>query len=445
VFKEAMRTSSLSLVVGIAGLAGCASSQDPESNPENVGVVTAEVTLAPTSVKCINIKAVNGATTVNVPFNVVAGGTTTFSLTGLPLGSDTLSAQAYGVVCASIGTAMAAYVSDNVTATVSTTPSAVTLVMHAAGASGSTTATVTFPDPHGTVTEFSLYTAGANPNGITVGPDGNIWFTETDANKIGVLVLPYGYVNEYTLPSPASDPSGIVAGPDGYLWFGELAFGRVGRITPSGSITEFPTPSGNGTYDFTVGPDGNIWFTETLGNNVCRIVPLTGVISEFVVPTQGSAPIDITAGPDGNIWFTEGSANKIGRITPAGAITELAVPTISGFPTGIAVGPDGNLWFTEQLKNKIGRVTPAGGFTEFSIPSPGSVPVFIAAGPDGNLWFTERSPLNLVGRITTAGAMTHFEVPTPGGLSGNCSITAGPDGNVWFTEGSNNQIARLTP
>jgi hypothetical protein len=35
------------------------------------------------------------------------------------------------------------------------------------------------------ITEFSVPTAASNPSGITAGPDGNLWFTEFNANKIG--------------------------------------------------------------------------------------------------------------------------------------------------------------------------------------------------------------------------------------------------------------------
>ena len=46
---------------------------------------------------------------------------------------------------------------------------------------------------------------------------------------------------------------GITTGPDGNLWFTEFGAGKIGRITPSGSITEFPIPTaGSGivpTYD----------------------------------------------------------------------------------------------------------------------------------------------------------------------------------------------------
>jgi virginiamycin B lyase len=46
-------------------------------------------------------------------------------------------------------------------------------------------------------------------------------------------------------------------------------------------------------------------------NKIGRITP-TGSITEFAIPTALSGPIFIAAGPNNTIWFTEGSANKIG-------------------------------------------------------------------------------------------------------------------------------------
>jgi len=46
------------------------------------------------------------------------------------------------------------------------------------------------------VTEFSTgITAGANPQGITAGPDGNVWFTEYSGNRIG-RITPIGAVTD---------------------------------------------------------------------------------------------------------------------------------------------------------------------------------------------------------------------------------------------------------
>ncbi len=203
--------------------------------------------------------------------------------------------------------------------------------------------------------------------------------------------------------------AGIAAGPDGDMWFTELAAGKVGRITPSGRVREFAVPTaGAGPYGIAAGPDGNMWFTEWNAGKIGRITP-AGVITEYSV-RSGSDPSGITTGPDRNLWFTEYATNKIGRITTRGTITaEFTVPTRTGLPVGITAGPDRSLWFTENNAGKIGRVTISGSFTEFTIPTAASFPCGIAAGPDGNMWFTENNA-NTIGRITPSGAITECGV-----------------------------------
>src|SRR5579885_1682123 len=228
------------------------------------------------------------------------------------------------------------------------------------GAKATSTARPTAtPLPTVTITEFPLPAPG-DPDGVTVGPDGNIWFTEPDilgdvtgGNQIGCLT-PTGKNTEFPVPTPDGSPSGITVGPDGNLWFTEYDGNRIGRITPTGKITEFPlSTSGNSPYEITAGPDGNLWFTESSGNQIGRITP-AGKITEFPLP-EGSNPRGITAGPDGNLWFTE--SDKIGRITSDGQIIMFSVPTPGRFPWEITAGPDGSLWFTEIFADKIGRIT----------------------------------------------------------------------------------------
>ena len=90
----------------------------------------------------------------------------------------------------------------------------------------------------------------------------------------------------------------------------------IGRITPSGQITEFSSPQ-----------------------------------NPYLDPEQ------LATGPDGNLWFTDnGDNDAIGRITPSGQITEFSTGlNPGGYPVGIAVGPDGNLWFADQV-GAIGRI-----------------------------------------------------------------------------------------
>jgi len=73
-----------------------------------------------------------------------------------------------------------------------------------------------------------------------------------------------------------------------------------------------PDPSGN---------RGAVWFTNALvdstGNWATRNwEAIAGNITDYPIPTSGSAPDGITAGSDGNLWFTENQNNKIGKLTP---------------------------------------------------------------------------------------------------------------------------------
>src|SRR5438128_4383881 len=90
--------------------------------------------------------------------------------------------------------------------------------------------------------EFHTPRQSTFPWGITAGPDGNLWFTESDqVGNIG-RITPTGMITEFPVPTPSSFPNGITAGPDGNLWFVEHAGNKIGRITTSGAVTEYPLP-----------------------------------------------------------------------------------------------------------------------------------------------------------------------------------------------------------
>ena len=291
-----------------------------------------------------------------------------------------------------------------------------------AGTAGAQSVTGNFPIP----------TASPLAFGIAAGPDGNLWFTESNSNKIGRITTA-GVITEFQTLSAGSAPNQITAGPDGNLWFTIEVPNKIGRITTAGVVTEFSVITGNALLNgIAAGADGALWFAEENANKIGRITT-SGAVSEVPTPTAGSDPINIAAGSDGNLWFTETNVNKIGRITTAGVITEFPLPT-PGQPYGITAGPDGNLWFTTGGSN-IGRITTAGVITAFPIPSTGSRGII--TGPDGNLWYILSGQAK-IGRITTAGVATEFSMSQ----TGSFFLALGSDGNLWFPT-NNNSIARF--
>ncbi len=265
-------------------------------------------------------------------------------------------------------------------------------------------------NPSGHITEFSTgISSGALPYGIALGPvptgggSPNLWFTESGLAQIGEIT-PQGVVTEFGGLASGSTPEGITLGPDGNLWFTETSpfsgQSAIGRITPTGVVTEFPTNLGSGFFPQSIasGPDGALWFTvqTPTGGEIGRITT-AGLFSFFPIANGGngaftSDPIGIVEGSANNLWFADSGNHAIGMITTAGVITEFTQGlTASDVPDGIAAGADGNYWFTDPSDNPdpIGRITPQGVITLYQTPTSPAAPMGIAPGPDGNIWFTE--------------------------------------------------------
>jgi streptogramin lyase len=293
-------------------------------------------------------------------------------------------------------------------------------------------ASISAAPPQASFNEYSL-PSGSQPHRITVGIDGNRWFTESGADAIG-RITPNGAIRSFPLPTPSARPDGIALGSDGAIWFTEIDANKIGRITTKGAIREFPIPTaGSQPVDIAAGPDGNLWFTESHANQVGRIT-LRGAITEF--PASGT-PDGITAGPGGALWLTEFTGNAIDEMTTAGTIAHrFVIPTGSSLPREILEGGDGRLWFGEAGASKIGRVSSNGTFAEFPIPTPNSNPGGMTIGADGNVYFTEIFG-NKVGQITPSGAITEFPLPTPG--SGPDGIDLGPV--LFLAENDGSKIA----
>jgi virginiamycin B lyase len=291
---------------------------------------------------------------------------------------------------------------------------------------------------------------GSTPDQITAGPDGRVWFTEAGRNRIGAInpndPNPSG-LTEYPQPANGgfqnvSGPQGITVGPDGALWFTEVGPvpKRISRITTAGTIThQFPLPGGAGDpTDIVLGLDGRLWFTEQPTSRIGAI-RTDGVVTEY--PLQpGREPSSIISTAGGILWFTEPGIGAIGRIATSGAPID-EFPGAGNFPSGIAAGRDGALWYTLGLgggnpldpcnsgtgDNAIGRITSGGTITnKFALTMPLSDPSDITEGPDGALWFSEFCG-NRIGRIATAApAAPPPPAPPPAAVLSVSSLKLSP-------------------
>jgi virginiamycin B lyase len=290
----------------------------------------------------------------------------------------------------------------------------------------------------------------AQASEIVKGADGNLWFTEFgNPDRIG-RISPSGALTEFPLGTSA-DIHGLAAGGDGNIWFIGFHSAQVGRITPAGTITEFPLPAGTQPSAIATGPDGDIWIAADhmfYYSTFFRVSP-DGSITEFPeTPVQTNSGFlentALSAGPGGQLWFVAPSPGYIGHITTSGVVSYSSLSAIPGLGSqAVAVsmteGAAGDLWFLARATSDavVGHVAADGTISAFPIQDYGNA---ITVGPDGNLWITQVSSFGSpeVMRVTPSGSVSTFTIPISRnpkqdkGLS-TFGITTGPDGNLWIT------------
>jgi streptogramin lyase len=200
--------------------------------------------------------------------------------------------------------------------------------------------------PTGGMTLFPV--AGGYVAELGAAPDGSLRMktVEGSEGKIAVVwqVSPSGEMTKTTddpklplgetasfpvqpVPPPGGIYSGGVIGTDGNLWFGIQSGAAIGRLTPTGELTELRDCLRYGQPFFgpetlVRGAEGNIWFTSLAERSLPNIVdPASiGIVTPAGAITQIYAgvrvePKTISADSEGGAWFA-GGLEEIQRIKP---------------------------------------------------------------------------------------------------------------------------------
>jgi streptogramin lyase len=242
------------------------------------------------------------------------------------------------------------------------------------------------------VKSWALPTSSTQDSGfaITSSFSGNeIYFVDSNSNKIGRLVPQTNTITEWNIPTANSLPTSIKYSPSGSVYFVESNSNKIGRLVPqTNTITEWNLPSNssdtsvgnnsgiqsNNNQVSSLGVDpttGSVYFVESNSNKIGRLVPDTNTITEWNIQSNATNIQSMTLGFTGNeIYFVDSNSNKIGRLAPTtNLITEWNIPTANSLPTSIKFDPStGTVYFVESNSNKIGRLVPFyNEFTEWNL------------------------------------------------------------------------------
>ena len=321
------------------------------------------------------------------------------------------------------------------------------------------------------VLEYHTPTRDSSPADLAFDAQGNLWFTELNANRIGKLdpakakSLTSQGITEYELPQPNSKPHFLTIAKNGLIWFTEGA-NRIGSLDPeNGTFKEYDIPSPHSEpHQIVEAPDGAIWFLEFQTNKIGQLDPLTGKITEFPIgPGNPHAMVLV----ENKIWYTQGGMfwvntffNKLGSLDlKTGEVEETIIPPEKSVPHGIAVSKNGTIWLTEMFANKLAKL-------DLKRKKPKLVEYFLGKGRSphdvyidekrGYVWFTAANP-DAIGRLDLSKArpgtrkgLRYYRLPTPD--SHPTQIVLDKEGNIWFTEMGkyfqgqyNNKIGLLVP
>ena len=253
-----------------------------------------------------------------------------------------------------------------------------------------------------------------SPQGIAVGPDGTIYFSDTNNNSVrkistsGTISVAAGRFREggysgdggFGNNAALNGPSGLAFDSLGNLYIADQGNQAIRKLATNGIITTIAGgraqgfggdggPAASGVFNNPAGlavDSANNLYIADIGNNRVRKISSGGTLTtvagsgRFASSGDGglataasiAAPSGVLTDSAGNLYITEAGGNRVRRVGADGSISTLAGTGAPGFagdggpatsalldtPAGLAMDATGNLLIADSGNDRI-RVVPA--------------------------------------------------------------------------------------
>jgi streptogramin lyase len=277
-----------------------------------------------------------------------------------------------------------------------------------------------------------------------------------------------GGVTEFALPPPLRAPNGVTVAPDGSVWFGEQSVAGVAHLYPGNrTLVEYawpfnyeapPAPAGfcgnkSDIFGVTLW-DGKVWASDTSGNQLVALDPSTGQFSTVKIPTNTSYPYALTPGPNNTLWIGELFVGQIGELSANGTLRQYSLPGgASAEPTQVVFANSTTGFYDDVGASESG----GGGVYSFNVDhfSPALVggqrlfdPSSITLA-SGALWVALHGSSSVASYNFTTKSWSYL--PTSFVLWDGSPVTTLPyfvnsnGSEVWTNEHQGNRIAMIDP
>jgi virginiamycin B lyase len=157
---------------------------------------------------------------------------------------------------------------------------------------------------------------GPIPYEQRIGPDGRVWVSELQGNRVLAFDPASGKASAHSLPTSWSGPRRFDVDGRGVLWIPAYAANALVRFDPaSGEFREIPMPIPGATpYIARVDPAGGVWIGTSAADAAFRYDPATGRFATYPLPSQGALVRHLAIDPArGDVWLAYGASP--GRIS----------------------------------------------------------------------------------------------------------------------------------
>jgi subtilisin-like proprotein convertase family protein len=344
-----------------------------------------------------------------------------------------------------------------------------------------------------------------NPDALVFGPDGNndgypdLYISSSFSNQI----LRFDGKTGAPLPAPGqpgavfatgnglADPEGLGVGADGNIYVVNAGSSQVLRFSgqtgaplpsPGNPGAVFATGGGlNKPEELTFGPDANLYVSNTGTSQVLRFSGQTGAalpapgLPGAVFATGGglTSPQGVSFGPDGDLYVADFNTNSVKRFHGPNVVgtgpfpvegtflDTFVTPGLGGIngPHGMLWSPgiNGELFVVSTTGNSVQRyhqapgvaspLTGQSGATYITpglggLDSPGDM--LIRASDANNILIASRNTNSVLRYSGFTGAFLNaFVNAGAGGLSDPAGMAIGPGGDLFISSRNNDRVLRF--